>query len=170
MTTSLFSAHPGLKTRESWTVVLEGSFAIISFTAPFCRCENWGPPHERVYQRHTRARRGHRYPYLFPKSLIDPRQGFAVLGLCCNADMPLRDAERYVGYLHLYEAITGFMLLNSCVGREGRERNSSCVFFVISPPPLFCCFAIGSNPTLFYLRFLLSHQLENQVTTPFGNV
>lgn len=38
-------------------------------TAPFCRCGNWGPAGEHVYQRHTHGHVGHKHLYLFPKAL-----------------------------------------------------------------------------------------------------
>lgn len=69
---------------------------------------------------------------------------------------------------HLDHRLSAFEFL--CWGEE-RERNRFCVSsFVISTPDPFESVCRRYQLTLFYLLFLISHQLENQVTGSFENV
>lgn len=69
---------------------------------------------------------------------------------------------------HLDHRLYAFEFL--CWGEE-RERNRFCVSsFVISTPDPFESGCRRYRLTLFYLLFLISHQLENQVTGSFENV
>lgn len=71
------------------------------------------------------------------------------------------------GHLH-HHRVYAFEFL--CWGEE-RERNRFCVSsFVISTPDPFESVCHRYQPTLFYLLFLISRQLENQVTRSFENV